>query len=515
LILRDSRASRNHAQIVLEAGRYVVEDAGSRHGVWVNGERVTRRLLRDSDRIEFGFPDSYQVVFSAGRSELRELAEHTAAVAAASGPGANLAKLRAILEVARTLQTGFSLDEVLAAVVDAALAITGAERGFLLLRDGDGLDTRVARSRAGTPLDPADLRIPRRVIRRALDQRRDLFSMNFEPHALFGAGPEQSIADLELRSCICVPLVRIRTGLPEATSVLDAAAHTAGVLYLDSRVTAADLTGGNRELLQSLAIEASTVLENARLLEEERTKHKMEEELQVASGIQQSLLPRALPSDGWFRAAGSSVPTHEVGGDYFDVVQVSDNCWSAVAADVSGKGVSSALLAGLLQGAFLGIAGRVDGMEDRFARLNRFLNDRTGGEKYATVFYCALDRTGAMHYINAGHCAPVLVRCSGALETLEATGMPVGLLDSAVYGMQAVSLAPRDKVVIYTDGITEAQGPGGEFFGRKRLRDVIRGNPGVGCTELHDAVLSAVDTFTAGMPQSDDLTLVVLEYRPA
>jgi hypothetical protein len=230
LILRDSRASRNHAQIVLEGGQYILEDAGSRHGVWVNGERVSRRPLRDSDRIEFGFPDSYRVVFISGAAELRELAEHTAAAAISGGPGANLAKLRAILEVARTLQTGFSLNDVLTAVVDAALAITGAERGFLLLRDGDELDPRVARSRAGTALDPADLRVPRRVIRRALDERRDLFSMNFEPHSIGGTGPFQTIADLELRSCICVPQVRIRTGDPDATSVLDAAARTAGAL---------------------------------------------------------------------------------------------------------------------------------------------------------------------------------------------------------------------------------------------------------------------------------------------
>jgi serine phosphatase RsbU (regulator of sigma subunit) len=513
LILRDSRASRNHAQIVLEGGQYILEDAGSRHGVWVNGERVSRRPLRDSDRIEFGFPDSYRVVFISGAAELRELAEHTAAAAISGGPGANLAKLRAILEVARTLQTGFSLNDVLTAVVDAALAITGAERGFLLLRDGDGLDTRVARSRAGARLDPADLRVPRRVIRRALDERRDLFSMNFDPHTLAGVGPEQSIADLELRSCICVPLVRIRTGSPEATSVLDAASQTAGVLYMDSRLAAADLTGGNRELLQSLAIEASTVLENARLLQEERAKQKMEEELQIARGIQQSLLPRVLPSSGWFRAAGSSVPTHEVGGDYFDVVQVSEDRWSAVAADVSGKGVSSALLAALLQGAFLGVAGRIEGMEDRFARMNRFLNERTGGEKYATVFYCALDRGGAMHYINAGHCAPVVVRCSGTLGTLGPTGMPVGLIDSASFEMRTVSLAPGDKVVIYTDGITEAQGPTGEFFGRKRLREEIRSLTAASCAELHAGILRAVTAFTGGAPQSDDLTLVVLEYR--
>lgn len=511
LILRDSRASRSHARIVFENGRYVVEDCGSRHGVWVNGSRVERQPLTDADRIEFGFPDSYRIVFASGAGELAHALEQTLP-GTPGGPGANLAKLRAVLEVARTLQTGFSTGEVLEAVVDAALAITGAERGFLLLRAGAELETRVARARNGAPLDPADLRVPRRVIRRALDGRRDLFSMDFDPLAASGAGAEQSLADLELRSCICVPLVRIQTGAAPATSVLSAAAETTGVLYMDSRIAAADLAGGNRELLQSLAIEASTVLENARLLEEERIKHKMEEELRVARDIQQSLLPRALPAEGWFRAAGSSVPSLQVGGDWFDVVRSGEDCWSAVAADVSGKGVSAALLAGLMQGGFLAVAGRVEGMAERFAALNRFLNERTGGEKYATVFYCAAERSGRLHYINAGHCAPLLAGAGGTLRALEATGPPLGLLETAEFEGAGLSLPPGARLVIYTDGVTEAQSPTGEFFGRRRLRELVRTHAARSCGDIHAAIRAALSEFTGDAPQGDDLTLVVLEF---
>ena len=513
LILRDSRASRHHARIVLSDGAYFIEDAGSRHGVWVNGKKVARAALRSSDRIEFGVPEGYQLFFALEGAELKGLVEQTLP-GTADLPGSHLAKLRAILEVARTLQTGFSLDDVLNSVVDAALAITGAERGFLLLRAGEELETRVAHDRAGDRLDPGDLRVPRRVIRRALDERPDLFSMNFDPLAASGAGAEQSMADLELRSCVCVPLVRIRSGKSEATSVFSTAGETVGLLYMDSRIAAADLTGGNRELLQSLAIEASQVLENARLLEEERAKDKMEEELQLARLIQQSLLPRALPREGWFRAAGSSEPSHAVGGDYYDVVRVSDECWSAAVADVSGKGVSSALLAGLLQGAFLAVAGHTEGMAERFARLNHFLNERTGGEKYATVFYCTVSRTGTLSYINAGHCAPLIVRRAGSLEPLELTGMPVGLVDPAEFAMVSTALGAGDRMVMYTDGITEAQSPTGEFFGRKRLREVVRAHAGAGCAELHEAILTAVSAFTEGAPQADDLTLVVLAYEP-
>ncbi len=149
--------------------------------------------------------------------------------------------------------------------------------------------------------------MPRRVIQRALQNRRELLSMNFDPAERDETRPQNSIVDLELRSVICVPLVRIRAGQGDATNILTTGNETVGVLYMDSRVIAADLAGGNRELLQTLAIEASTVLENARLLQEEETKQQMEEELRVARTIQQSLLPRKLPDEGWLRASGSSV----------------------------------------------------------------------------------------------------------------------------------------------------------------------------------------------------------------
>src|SRR5258707_15242103 len=113
--------------------------------------------------------------------------------------------------------------------------------------------------------------------------------------------------------------------------MLSAANETLGVLYMDSRLGVADLSAGNRELLQTLALEASTILENARLLEEERGKQKIEEELKLARQIQQSLYPRSLPGKGWFMACGSRVASLQVGGDYFDVLNVNNDCWAVAA----------------------------------------------------------------------------------------------------------------------------------------------------------------------------------------
>jgi phosphoserine phosphatase RsbU/P len=528
LVIRDSRASRNHAQIVVEDGHYVIEDNRSRHGTFVNGERIARRALRSSDRIEFGYADSYQLLFALDGAELNRLIEQLspadttatldptgAGGAATPSIGGRLSKLRAVLEVGRTLQSSFSMQEVLNSVVDAALAVTGSERGFLLLQHGEELEIRVARAHNGTPLAQDDLRVPRRVIRRALHQRRDLLSMNFDPHADLGTSGEHSIADLELRSVVCVPLVRVNAGMGEhATSLISTASHTVGVLYMDSRAGAADLAGGNRELLQTLAIEASTVLENARLLDEERVKQRIEEELNVARTIQQSLLPRKLPDQGWFRAAGSSVASHQVGGDYFDVVPVNETCWAAVVADVSGKGVSSALLASLLQGALLTVSTETAVLEERMRRINRFFHERTEGEKYATIFHAVLDRAGKLSYINAGQCSPILAAADGQLAWLDATAVPVGMLEDAEFPAAVRLLHPGDKLVVYSDGVTEAQSPAGEFFGRKRLKEAVAANLKSSASRLHDAIQAAVTSFTDSAAQADDVTLLVLEYCP-
>ena len=236
--------------------------------------------------------------------------------------------------------------------------------------------------------------------------------MNFDPLGADETRPQNSIADLELRSVICVPLVRIRAGQSDATSVMVTGNETVGVLYMDSRVIAADLAGGNRELLQTLAIEASTVLENARLLRGRAApSSRWKKSCGWRAPSSRACCRASLPAEGWLRASGSSLASHQVGGDYYDVTRVTPHCWSAVVADVSGKGVSSALLASLLQGALITATEHPEALGHRMERLNRFLLDRTGGEKYATVFYSpAATRTGGCHYVNAAHCPPMVVR---------------------------------------------------------------------------------------------------------
>ena len=496
LTLRDNRISRGHARIVYDGG-YYLEDLESRHGTYVNGERVQRHLLRGSDRIEFGFDDSYKLLFLFDDDEIGRLLQQIQTGQSLVTGGTNLGKLRAMVEVARTLQNSLGTNEVLAAVVDAALTITNTGRGFLILRENGQLNIRVARDQTGRPIEGGPL-VGLDALEAALKGRRDFLTV--------------SVPLPDGKTAVTVPLVRVRSGDAEETHVVSTGDNTVGVLVLEGGQ--ADLESGSGELLQTLALEASTVLENARLLDEERAKQRMDEELSIARQIQQSLLPDTLPSTGWFRAAGSSIPSHQVGGDYFDIRQIAPDCWSTVVADVSGKGVSSAILASLLQGAFLAASPDPAQMPDLISKINHYVLERAKGEKYATILFALLDESGRLSWVNAGHCTPMVVKPDGRWGLLETNGLPVGMIEPAQFVVHQLQLEARDKIVFYSDGLTDAQNLEALFFTSRRVRDVVQHNAGLDCRQLHDKLLEAVRTFVEGGVASDDITVVVLEFLP-
>jgi serine phosphatase RsbU (regulator of sigma subunit) len=497
LTLRDNRISRAHARISYDNG-YHIEDLNSRHGTFVNGEKIQRKTLHSSDRVEFGFADSYKLLFLYDDDEIGRLLQQIQTGQSLVSGGTNLGKLRAMVEVARTLQNSFATNEVLAAVVDAALTITNTTRGYLILREDGHLKVRVARDQSGRPIEgPPQINLE--VLEGALARRRDFLTV--------------SVPLPDGQTAVTVPLVRVRSGDAEETHVVSTGDNTVGVLFLEGGQV--DMSAGSGELLQTLALEASTVLENARLLDEEREKQRLDEELSIARQIQQSLLPDTLPSEGWFRAAGSSIPSHQVGGDYFDIRLIAPDCWSTVVADVSGKGVSSAILASLLQGAFLGASPNPVQMPDLISRINRYVLERAKGEKYATILYALMDGSGLLSWVNAGHCTPMVVKPDGRWGLLETNGLPVGMIEPAQFVVHQLQLEAKDKIVFYSDGLTDAQNLDSQFFTSRRVRDVVQENAAADCRQLHDKLLEAVRVFTEGGLASDDITVVVLEYLPA
>ena len=514
MTLQDNRISRKHAQILVEGSKYFLEDCASRHGVFVNGEKIERHELSDGDRIEFGIEDSYHLIVG-GEIEPPPLIRKVAEMPDAS-PTGDLGRLSAVLGVARALQSSLGLDDVLTAAVDAALVVTDCERGFLMLKAKSGeLEVRVARSRGNQSLSEDELRVPSSVIERALLGRRDLLSMSFDPLQAHveeeGAG--HTVRALELRRVLCVPLVKIRMGQEHETSLLSPKEDTIGVLYMDSKSDVLVLSTSNRELLQTLAIEISTVLENARLLGEESKKKGLEQQLTIARDIQLSMLPAALPKEGWLVASGSSESCYQVGGDYFDVTPYEDSHWGVVLADVSGKGVSAALLASLIQGAFFSAVNPEGRLCETISRINRYVCERSRRARFATVFYGLIGRDGSIKWVNAGHCPALLVRPSGEVEWLKAGTVPLGLFVESEFPVLESRLHAGDKLVIYSDGVSEATNWSGEQFGEKRLEDVLKANATAKPDELYETLRQELATFTAGADQDDDVTLLVLGYQ--
>ncbi len=510
LALRDSRISRAHAQILFEDGVYFIEDRNSRHGLQVNSEKTHRIRIRTGDRIRFGIDDSFEIIVGRERGVSAPLLKKVASMPQAPDRTGNLGRLSAVLDVARALESSGTVDDVLEAAVDAALTVTGADRAFLLLKGtGEELEIRAARDKQGEPLDPSELRVPRSLIADALHKRRNLLTM---PTDLSVDEETAGTVAPEPRSVLYVPLVKIRIGQEHETSILSTKDDTLGALYMDKRGPDANLAEGNREFLQSLAIEISTVLENARLLAAQRDKHRLDQELRFARDIQQSLLPAELPSEGWLTAAGRSEACFQVGGDYYDVMQISPDRWGAVLADVSGKGVAASLLASLLQGAFFASADADSKLSEVIGRINRYICARSGHARFATVFAVTVDGDGLAKWVSAGHCPTLLVRKDGASHWLKPKSFPIGLFADAEFEESECRMAAGDKLVIYSDGVSEANNWSRAQFGEERLRRIAGENAEAGPRQLFEALLQEIQEFTQGARQNDDLTLLVLGY---
>ncbi len=518
LILRDSRVSRRHAQIVTTPSGVFVEDLESLHGVRVNGVKVAKSSLNPGDTIDFGLDDGYRLVLTEkNEAELRKLLGRLPTAATETQRTGELSKLRALTEVARSLEHALSTEDVLATVIEAALTVTAMERGFLILESGNAFEVKLGRDKAGRALNPNELPVPTTLIRRALKERKELLSFHFDPLADWSGRFNDSLDGLDLRSVLCIPLIRLRGGAGAAGETMAATLDdTIGVLYMDSRLNQASTEEGNRELLQTLALEASSILENARLLEEERQRHRLEQELSLARTIQESLLPKHLPQGGFLNATGSSIPTHQVGGDFFDVIARPDGGYLATVADVSGKGVAAALLASLLQGVIMEAAAAGTPLEAWLPRLNKFLLERTEGEKYCTIFACEVGPTGRLRYANAGHSRPFLVRPrNGAgpeIQVLESNGFAVGMLEQATFGVDEIQLQRGDTIVLFSDGVEEARRAPKEFFGRERIASTLAAHAFAPVETMQSALRSAVGDFLGAAAPHDDATLLFLRF---
>ncbi|MFZ0908444.1 MAG: SpoIIE family protein phosphatase [Candidatus Acidiferrales bacterium] len=512
LTLRDSRISRQQARIVAADGEYVLEDMGSRHGTYVNSEKVLRHELRPKDNVDFGMTDSYRFIYVGDAATLEELIDKVDAPAPTQSGSRELHHLGVLLEVARTLGTGLSLEDVLTTVVDAAIELTRTQRGVLLLADPKGeLTTTVARDNQHNSIPHNLVQISSGVLKRVVNSRRELIVSDTGDDTAMGQ--QESVARLELHTVVCIPVEKLPLIEALDATVSARQGELLGVLYLDSHVASSAFSELDREVLRTLAREAANVIENARLFSASRDKARLDHEVEIASQIQRQLLPKGFPKKPEFEVDGFTLACHSVGGDCYDFVELTGGRHGFFVGDISVKGISASLLASVLQGVIYTTAALDVSPADLVARVNQFFTERSAEERYATLFYGVLDMTGKIKYVNAGHVPPLIRRKDRSLEALESVNLPAGLFPDTEFTGAVAQMYPGDYMVIYTDGVTEATNVAGELLEDAGLRKLLQEFSGQTVQELSEAIRAGVQNFTGGAPQSDDITLVVIQFR--
>jgi len=519
LQLNDRRISRQCAAIVTEANDFYLEDKGQRRGLFVNGEKVESRALQDGDVITFGLEDSYEIIFrsssNTGEESIPNLLtriDHIAGSDSSTGTG-GLQKLNRLLEASRLVHSQLPLESVLGEMLNHAVALTDADRGLLLEADEGGrLKVRLARRSGGLRVPPESMSPSQTAIQLALKQRSAVITEDLA-QAEMDLQAAQSIVAQRLKAVVVIPLYGMTRARSEESVANVRLGDFLGVLYLDSKRPAA-FSRLDRQILDVLAKDAASVLDNARLLEKERDRQRMEQEINIARDIQQALLPRNIPDQPHLSVTGCNFPCLSVGGDYFDVFPLSDGRTAFLIADVSGKGLGAALLTTMLQGALSGMTIGVDPARV-FNHVNRFLCDHAEVGRYATMFFGILDSQGHLEFINAGHPSPILLRQSEASEAFTEGSFPVGLVPEAEYTAACVKLEPGDTLVLFSDGVTEAMDPEEQLYGVPRLREALANTAELPLDQLKKRILESVETFTRGARQADDLTLLLVRFRAA
>jgi phosphoserine phosphatase RsbU/P len=252
-----------------------------------------------------------------------------------------------------------------------------------------------------------------------------------------------------------------------------------------------------------VATEAASLIENARLVQAEEESRRYQQELAIAASIQQSLMAVTIPDVSFAKLHPINISCKAIGGDFYDAVNTADGL-AIVLADVAGKGVSAAILASTLQGMINSQLTAGMPLPEIVASANRFFTSKRIGEKYATVVIARLRHDGELEYVNCGHIPPLLI-CNNEVIRPAHGNLPVGLLADTTYESDHYSLHPGDRLVLVTDGVTEAENATGDFFDNERLEAAAKQG---GMQEI----FNAVSEFCGSTPLNDDCTIVELVF---
>ena len=502
--LLDATVSKEHAEMLQSEGRWTIRDLGSRNGTRVNGREATAPLpVAAGDRIEVGHvvltvqeagrtePTTFTTsehVGSSLRLNVRDVLERPA-----STEGTTARVLHLLAEAGQLLVLPRPLAETCETILGLVEKAVRASRLVVLMRDAEtnALHQIAARYRGGRAAEP--LALSQSITRAVLAENTAVITSDAAHDPRFNA--QHSIIAQAIHSAMAVPLF-------DNTSVL-------GILYVDSTDPGVIYGQSELELLTLLGNMAAVKITNARLLEDEQTRQRLAQELATATRIQRGLLPEPPPMTGW--SCHARIETcHEVGGDLYDFHIRDDGDVVLLVGDVSGKGMGAALLMSSTLSSARVLYDVCPGPLQLVRRLNSIMHRSTDARSFVTMFVGWLEpESGRMRYVNAGHPEPHVL-FEGSLRTLEATGIPVGMMHDFAWTEGETVLDHGELLALFSDGIPEAQ-HGDEFFDFERVATALRAaEPEKDLGRAADRVIASIDEFAAGEHRADDVTLVLL-----
>ena len=506
----DATVSKEHAEVTRRGDRYFIRDLGSRNGTRVNGVEAREPVeLKSGDQIEVGHlllrvtdrepgPEvrlsDAAVVGSSLKLRVDHILDRRARTGEAAGEMVHLlAEAGRLLVLPRPLQE--TCEELLVFVEKAV----PASRYVLLLKQEDREEPVqvAARTRQGRANQP--LALSRSIMRTVLEDCTSVLTGDTAHDPRFQA--QHSIVAQAVRSAMAVPLFDNQRVL--------------GLIYVDSQDLSVSFSEDQLELLTLLANMAAVKITNARLLEAEQARLRMAQELATATRIQRGLLPARPPEVEGYRIDAFLESCNEVGGDLYDFYLGADGKLLMVVGDVTGKGMGAALLMSSFLASARVLYDTCPDPADLARRLGTILNRGTDARHFVTGFVGRLDpATGVLEYVNAGHPSPCLV-LGPTLRELPAMGVPFGVLPDFPYSSATVTLAPGELLALFSDGIPEAQ-RGEEFFDDRRLHEALLAEGATADLQaLRGGILGRVDDFLAGVPRTDDITLVLVRREAA
>jgi phosphoserine phosphatase RsbU/P len=505
IVIDGDRVSRHHARFTCDNGRFFVEDLKSRNGTQLNGCRIDKaEAIEDRDEIQVGrtkfiFHEGDPAVLIDRPSEVvgSVLIDSLTGI---TPSGSAEVRLHALLDISHRLTRSRSLDEILLGMLDCLFDVfTQAERGIVMLPNESGvLSIRRHKRREGSD---AGIVVSRSVTNQVMSEGRAILSFDTAEDARFQGS--ESLAGADIRSLMCAPLAGTD-------------GKSLGVIQIDRRSLGEAFSMEDLELLGSVGVIAGQVVENSRLHDEYLKMQLQDQELQIASEVQQLLLPSAPPVVDGFEFFHIYEPALELSGDYFDFIPLADGRLVVAVGDVAGKGVSAALYMARLGSAVRLCLEETDDVAVVTTRLNQHFVEFGGGHRFLTFMLCILDpRNNTLTMTCAGHC-PAAIGSGAGIQFLPADEQvhpPLGIMPDYDYEASTLTIEKGDRIVLYTDGLAEARNETKDLYGLERIRTFLSE-----CTDTAEAaareVVADARAFTGHGKLSDDLTLVSIRRIP-